>query len=347
VRPKESIRMSVLLMVVTALLCAAPVAPAQEPQGAASPVTAPQTFALTDTRSLVEHGVKAEAVEYRGRKAVRLTATGEHGFAFVNGVQFRDGTIEFDMATKLTTPPGVRMPGFTGVGFRAHPDASAYELFYLRPGNARSDDQAMRNHSVQYTSEPGFPWERLRRQWPFIYESYADLQLDEWIPVKIEVHGRQAKLFVNGSANPSLIVDGLKGDDLEGSVALWGYAGEESYFSNLRITPAKPEPVENGGEASGAWDVTFASDAGRYTGTMKLDRQNGLVAGTWSGAFGDQPLTGIWRDGYVELAFNVLWPDPPGTAVVKLAGWIDGDSAKGRMRVEGHADGRWTAARKK
>jgi hypothetical protein len=52
----------------------------------------------------------------------------------------------------------------------------------------------------------------------------------------------------------------------------------------------------------------------------------------------------------VELSFNVDWPlDDKGAvapAVATLAGWIDGDSAGGRMKVEGRADGRWTATRK-
>lgn len=344
----RSIRYLVPTAIVFSVLCIARFTSAQGAQNVDSPTPAPQTLALADTQDLVAQGVKAEAVEYRGRKAVRLTAQGEQGFAFVKGVDFRDGVIELEMATKTTTPPGVRMPGFTGVAFRARPDASRFELFYLRPGNSRSEDQAMRNHSVQYTAEPGFDWERLRRQWPFIYESYADLQLDEWTPVKIEVHGRKARLFVNNSANPSLVVDGLKGEDLQGGVALWGYAGEEAYFSNLWISYAKPEPVENGGEAAGTWDVTFASDAGRFTGTMKLTRQVGKVTGAWSGAFGPgQPINGTWRNGYVELTFNGTWSDQPGTVTAILAGWIDGDSAQGRMKVEGRADGRWTAIRKK
>jgi hypothetical protein len=321
---------------------------AQEVHNAAPATPASQTFALTDTNDLVEQGVKAEVVEYRGRKAVRLTTQGEDGLALVKGTQFRDGTIEVDIATKVTTPPGVRRPGFTGIAFRARPDASHFDLFYLRPGNARSEDQAMRNHSVQYVAEPGFGWEKLRRQWPSIYESYAELQLDEWTKVKIEVHGRQAKLYVNGSENPSLVVDGLKGEDLQGAVALWSYAGEEAYFSNLRISNAKPEPLTNDGEAAGTWDVKFASDAGTYTGTMKLVRQDNTLAGIWSGAFGpNQPVNGIWRDGYVELTFGGSWPEQPGTVTATLAGWVDEDSAKGRMKVEGRADGRWTAVRKK
>jgi hypothetical protein len=339
--------------VVLALMAAAPfssplLGAAAETGSVDASVPASQTFALTDTKDLTEAGVKAEAAEYLGRKAVRLTTDGEDGFAFVNGTDFADGTIEFDMATKILTPPGVRMPGFTGIAFRAQ-DAKHYEMFYLRPGNSHADDQAMRNHAVQYTAEPGYGWERLRRQWPFVYESWAELQPDAWTPVKIEVHGRQAKLYLNGSASPNLIVDGLKSESLKGAIALWGYAGEESYFSNLRVTNAKADAaVANGGEAAGTWDVTYASDAGRYAGTLKLVRQNGTLVGIWSGDLGaDQQVSGTWRDGYVELSFGATWPEQPGTTIATMAGWVDGDEAKGRMKVEGRADGRWTALRKK
>ena len=347
----RSIKISLSSGVVLFLLSAIHIVRAQEGHSADASVPTSQTFALTDTKDLVvEPGVKAEAVEYRGRKAVRLTkeAVDEPGIALVNGMQFHDGTIEVDIATKVTTPPGAKRPGFTGIAFRARPDASHYELFYLRPGNSQSEDQAKRNHSVQYVSEPGFGWEKLRRQWPFIYESYTDLQLDEWTKVKIEVHGRQASVYLNGSPNPSLVVDGLKGEDLQGAIALWGYTGEEAYFSNLRINNAKPEPLENDGEAAGTWDVTCATDAGGFGGTMKLVRQDNTLIGIWSGALGaNQPVSGTWRDGYVELAFSGAWPDQPGSVTATLAGWIDRDAAKGRMKVEGRADGQWSALRKK
>jgi hypothetical protein len=298
----------------------------------------------------VPPGVKAEAVEYRGRKAVRLTteAVDAAALALINGTQFRDGTIELDIATKVNAPPGVRRPGFAGVAFRVGADPVHYELFYLRPGNSSAEDQAMRNHAVQYVSSPDFGWEKLRREWPFIYESWADLQLDEWTKVKIDVHGRQARLYVNGSEKPSLIVDGLKGEGLQGAVALWGYAGEEAYFSNLRITNAKPEPLENGADAAGTWEVTCATDAGGFGGTLKLVRQDSTLVGIWSGAFGpDQPVNGEWRDGYVELTFSGTWPSQPGAVTATFDGWVDGDSAKGRMKVKGRAMGRWTAVRKK
>jgi hypothetical protein len=207
----------------------------------------------------------------------------------------------------------------------------------------------MRNHSVQYVAAPGFDWYKLRREWPSVYESYADLQPEAWTKVKIEVHGRAARLYVNGSETPSLIVNGLKGEDLQGSVALWGYPGEEAYFSNLKFIPAKAEAVTNDGEASGTWEVKFASDYGSYQGSMELHRAVNEVKGRWSGAFGeDQPVSGTWRNGYVELTFMGTWPgEKPAPVVATMVGWIDGDSANGRMKVAGRADGQWTALRKK
>lgn len=322
-------------------------ASAQQTQQAELP--AAQAFPLDDTNALVVAGGKAEPVEYLGRKAVRLTTTANSDiFAYVAGSAMQDGVVEADVAVKITTPPGVRMPGFTGIAFRARPDGSHYDMFYLRPRNASSDDQAMRNHSVQYVAKPGYDWYPLRRQWPWIYESWADLKPETWTHVKIEVHGRSARVFLNGSDSPSLVVNGLKGEDLTGGIALWGYPGEESYFSNLRIEPAKPLPIHNGDEAAGTWKVTFASDFGKYEGSMELHRDDNTVTGTWTGAFGKNlAISGIWRDGYIELAFTGEWQDSPKSipvaATAALAGWIDGNSASGRMKVEGRADGPWSA----
>lgn len=316
-----------------------------------------QTYALSDTKDLVLVNMKAEAVEYKGRKAVRLTKEREagksdfDGFALLRGTDFQDGAIEADIALKITTPPGVRLPGFVGIAFRARPDASRFELFYLRPGNSHADDQAMRNHSVQYTSEPDFGWYKLRRRWPWVYESHAELQQETWTEVRIEVKGRSAKLYINGAEQPSLMVDGLKGEDLRGGIALWGYADEEAYFSNLRVTRATPLPLKNGSDASGTWQVKCASDAGPFEGTLQLNRDGNKLTGSWSGELGkDRPVTGTWRNGYVELDFSAEWPvDEKGAvtpAVATFAGWFDGDSASGRVNVEGKTDGQWTATRK-
>ena len=312
-----------------------------------------QTFALSDTKDLALVNVKADAVQYKGRKAVRLIKdTEKNGFALLRGTDFQDGIIEAAIALKITTPPGVRMPGFVGIVFRAQPDASRYELFYLRPRNSRSDDQAMRNHSVQFTSEPDFDWYKLRREWLGFTRAMRTLQTETWTKVRIEAKGRAAKLYLNGSENPSLVVDGVKGQDLRGGVALWSYEGEEACFSNVYITNSTPLPVKNGSDSSGTWQVKVSSDAGNFEGTVQLRGDGGKVAGTWSGDLGNaRPVSGTWRDGYVEISFNAEWPgERPGdattAAIATLAGWFDGDSAGGRVKVEGKADGRWTATRK-
>jgi len=146
------------------------VADAQEGRIPNSGATSVETFALTDIKDLVERNVRVEGVEYKGRKAVRLTRHSEgEGLAILRDTQFEDGTIEADVAVKVTTPPGVRNPGFIGIAFRSRPDALHYDMFYLRPGNSLAEDQAMRNHSVQYIASPDFDWERLRRAWPAVY----------------------------------------------------------------------------------------------------------------------------------------------------------------------------------
>jgi len=313
-----------------------------------------QTFPLRDTTGLAAPKVKTEAVTYLGRKCVRITMEGEDnaGLVLLPATDFQDGVIEAEIALKPTTPPGVRYPGFFGIAFRVRPDASHYELFYLRPGNSDAPDQLQRNHAVQYVSEPDFGWYRLRREWPALYESHAGLAMETWTKVRIEVAGRAAKLYLNGSSKPSLVVDGLKGEDLHGAVGLWGYTNEEAYFSNVRITPSAPQNVKNGSDAAGSWEMRYASDAGGMPASMDLHRDGTRITGTWSGPLGaNRAITGTWRNGYVELSFAGDWPKEsrqgaPGPVNTFLSGWIDGDSGKGRMRVEGRSDGTWVAKRK-
>jgi hypothetical protein len=324
------------------------------PPGLFAQAPRPQIFPLHDANGLIAPKVKAEAVNYHGRKCVGITIDGrDHdGLALLPGTDFQDGVIEADIALRNTTPPENKRPGFIGIAFRVSPDASRYEVFYLRPGNSQAQDQAKRNHAVQYISQPGFGWYRLRREWPSVYESYTELELETWTKVRIEVAGRLAKIYLQGSPKPALVVDGLKGEDLHGGVGLWAYTDQEAYFSNVRITPAVPQAVKNGSDAAGSWDMQYSSDAAGMPASMELHRDGDKLTGTWSGPLGeDRPVSGIWRNGYIELSFAGDWPKEipdgaPGPVNAFLAGWIDGDSAQGRMRVEGRADGTWVATRK-
>jgi hypothetical protein len=316
---------------------------------------AAQTFSLTDTKGLVAKDLKLDATEFLGRKAVRLVkdrATGVDGFLPLPGVEFQDGTIEADVAVKITTDPS-KTPGFIGIAFRARPDASSYDMFYVRPGLAKVDDQAFRNSVAQYCAAPGYDWFALRHAWPWVYESHADVRVDGWTHIKIDVAGRVARLYVNRNPDPVLIVDGLKGLDLRGGVSLFTFVDQEGYFSNVRITPATPQPIKNGTDAAGTWDVKMSVDLGEFDGTLTLQRDRDKLTGTWSGALGEHlDVKGTWRDGYVELSFTGVWPNrmtdgKPGDPVTTtIAGWFDGTSGRGRAKIEPRAGGHWTATRK-
>ena len=124
---------------------------------------------------------------------------------------------------------------FKKAGIRIETGAKA-ENIYIRPTNGRADDQLRRNHSVQYESIPDFPWERLRKQQPGVYESYADLEPGAWTKMKIEVHGDRAKLYVNGATQPCLIVNDLKLGVRRGGVALWAHSTTDAYFTGPVVT---------------------------------------------------------------------------------------------------------------
>jgi hypothetical protein len=149
---------------------------------------------------------------------------------------FRNGVIEMEVAGKPNAGAFEGARGFIGLAFHLAADARRYECFYLRPTNGRADDQLRRNHSVQYTSEPDYPWERLRRESPGQYESYVDLEPGVWTKIRMVVAGRKAQLFVHESAQPCLIVNDLKLGESEGPLALWVGPGTDGYFSNLRVT---------------------------------------------------------------------------------------------------------------
>lgn len=154
----------------------------------------------------------------------------------IKGIDFKDGTIEVKVLSRLlkTAPPTAR--GFIGVAFHIDVQNSKFESIYLRPTNGRAEDQLRRNHSIQYFSYPDYKFDRLRKEAEGVYESYADMGLNEWITMRIEVKGKQAKLFLNDNKHPSLIVNELKlGDNISGAIGLWVDNGTEGYFTDLKI----------------------------------------------------------------------------------------------------------------
>jgi hypothetical protein len=184
---------------------------------------------------------KVEAVIYKGRRALHLLPLADHQgpddamLILIPGSDFEDGTIEVDVAGSPRPRSDTGSRGFIGVMFRAQQRGERGENIYLRPTNGRADDQLRRNHAVQYESMPDYPWFRLRKENPGVYESYVDLQPGDWTHMKIVVSGTKAQLYVNGASQPCLLVNDLKLGDSHGLIALWAHFSTDGYFSNLSI----------------------------------------------------------------------------------------------------------------
>jgi len=178
-----------------------------------------------------------------GAKALRVvrdTATkGADIPTFVrlnNTDDFSNGSIEVMVLSRLLPSADAGARGFIGLAFRINKDNSRFESIYIRPTNGRADDQLRRNHSTQYFSYPDYKFDRLRKEAEGKYESYADMGLNEWIKMKIVVKNAQAKLYLNDSPQPVLIVNDLKlGAANSGAVGLFVDGGTDGFFRDIKV----------------------------------------------------------------------------------------------------------------
>lgn len=166
-----------------------------------------------------------------------ILADDEATYARLTEVEFYNGIIEVKVLSRLLPDAPDHARGFIGVAFHIDENNTHFEGIYIRPTNGQSEDQVRRNRSVQYFSYPDFKYDRLRDENPGMYESYADIGLNEWIDMKIEVKHNQAKLFLNKTEQPVLIVNDLKlGANQKGAIGLWVDIGTEGFFRELKIS---------------------------------------------------------------------------------------------------------------
>lgn len=172
----------------------------------------------------------------RVTKDPKVTAVDEATFAKLIDSDFQNGIIEVKVLSKLLEDAPDFARGFIGIAFRIDESDSKFECIYIRPTNGRAEDQLRRNRSTQYFSYPDFKFDRLRIEAPGIYESYADMGLNEWINIKLEIKDAKAKLYLNGQEHPVLVVNDLKhGANASGGIGLWVDVGTEGFFTDLLV----------------------------------------------------------------------------------------------------------------
>lgn len=195
-----------------------------------------------DATNLVANKVLMSLEKLDGKKVVKVVydttikTNDDPTFVKVKDINFSNGVIEVKVLSRLMKNASASARGFIGVAFRIDENNTKFESIYIRPTNGRADDQIRRNHSIQYFSFPDYKFDRLRKESPEKYESYADMGLNEWITMKIVVEGSKAQLFLNNNKQPSLIVNDLKwGINSNGGIALWVGNWTEGYFRDLKV----------------------------------------------------------------------------------------------------------------
>ncbi|MBN2566238.1 MAG: SMP-30/gluconolactonase/LRE family protein [Candidatus Eisenbacteria bacterium] len=153
-----------------------------------------------------------QIVEHAGRTCMT-------GFSYLEGVDLPSGVMEVDLyATGVTSYPG----------FVFHvADRRNYEHLYVRPHRAGRYPDA-----VQYA-----PCVNGISSWQLCngdgFTSPVELPDNEWVHLRLEFSGDQARLFVGDAQEPALHVKELKRGVSGGSVGLQCPSDGSAYFSNF------------------------------------------------------------------------------------------------------------------
>jgi hypothetical protein len=186
-------------------------------------------------------------LEFLGRRAFHHA----RGLTYIRDLDFADGTIDVDFAATEETR-------FLGLAFHIQSEDS-YEVIFVRPGGS------LTSQAIQYTPAfLGAPcWQIYTGPG---YTAAAEIPRKRWMHARIVVANNEARLFLNGSREPALVVADLKLGPAHGSIGFWGHLGD-GYFSNLTYTPASrrdraPAKSRFLAGALTDWEISPLFDAG-------------------------------------------------------------------------------------
>ncbi len=168
-------------------------------------------------------------MEYHGRMSLKGTAQ-------LKDVEFENGVIEYDVSvTGARSYPGIR--------FRIQSRANA-ENIYICPHRI-----GLYTDALQYT--PVFNneacWQLYNGEG---FTSGIEMPLDEWVHVRLEVAGSQARVYIGATDEPALKIEYLKHGQNKGGIVLTAPADGSAHFSNFKIDKTaelhfEPPPVES------------------------------------------------------------------------------------------------------
>ena len=167
------------------------------------------------------------------KRGVRLSENPAMGLAYLQAIEFSNGTIECEVRGK-----DVQQHSFIGVAFHGI-DETTYDAIYFRPFNFRAENPEKRSHAVQYVSHPTFTWQKLRAEQPGKYEHAVNPVPDPngWFHVRVIVASPKVSVFVADAKEANLVVNVLS-DRKKGLVGLWVGNNSGGDFANFKIVPA-------------------------------------------------------------------------------------------------------------
>jgi hypothetical protein len=205
-------------------------------------------WAINDWKRWPANAPASAFGEQNGRASLHVAS----GLAYVPNLKMHDGVIEAEV---LPDPRGA----FFGIAFRVQSPKN-FELIYFRTGSSGTQE------AVQYTPtlNGAIAWQLYHGDEA---QAAADFSLENWIRVRIEIKGTVATLYLNGQAQPTLVVPHLAQGDSAGSVGFWGlfgggYISELKYEDRAGSEAASVAENENEPGVIRKWELSEAYDVG-------------------------------------------------------------------------------------
>jgi hypothetical protein len=251
----------------------------------------PRTYSTANLASGDHQAIQCDVSLGRtgGKQAIQLAPTGSAAaqqMLLLKDANFSTGTIEFEVFAAASSR-------FIGLAWHVESEQS-YEAVYFRPFRFRDTDPVGKRHAVQYVSHPKYPWNRLRAEFPDVYESACPVDPEQWLKVKIEVQPRVTRVYVEGVNKPIITVDRPFPVNGRG-VALWTGNATRGSFANVTIkgansasappTKPKPKPNPNPATKTKARTTAFAISAaeGEPVNLLtSINPQRNAMVGDWT-----------------------------------------------------------------
>jgi hypothetical protein len=164
-------------------------------------------------------------------KGIRLSKAFGEGLAWLKGIDFSNGTIEFDIRGE-----NVEQHSFVGIAFHGQND-STFDAIYLRPFRFDDTDSNLRKRMIQYVSLPTYTWRKLRAEFPDQYEAAIVPAPDPnaWVHVRIIVKDASVTTYINGDKSPSLVVNKVTSTH-SGTIGFYVADTSGGDFANIKIS---------------------------------------------------------------------------------------------------------------